>query len=44
MVIKDLDGNELYFPYPTSLATSPVITSKAGAPPEGRADSHGVLL
>jgi hypothetical protein len=31
MVIADPDGNELYFPYPTSLATSPVITSNAGA-------------
>jgi hypothetical protein len=27
MVIADPDGNELYFPYPTSLATGSPITS-----------------
>ena len=27
MVIADPDGNELYFPYPTSLATGSLITS-----------------
>jgi hypothetical protein len=32
MVIADPDGNELYFPYPTSLATSPLITSNAERP------------
>jgi catechol 2,3-dioxygenase-like lactoylglutathione lyase family enzyme len=32
MVIADPDGNELYFPYPTSLATSPLITSNAEQP------------
>ena len=31
-VIADPDGNELYFPYPTSLATSPLITSNAEQP------------
>jgi hypothetical protein len=32
MVIADPDGNEFYFPYPASLATSPVITSNADPP------------
>jgi hypothetical protein len=32
MVIADPDGNELYFPYPASLATSPLITSNAEQP------------
>ena len=30
MVIADPDGNELYFPYPTSLATGSLITSNPG--------------
>jgi catechol 2,3-dioxygenase-like lactoylglutathione lyase family enzyme len=30
MVIVDPDGNELYFPYPTSPATAAVSTSNAG--------------
>ena len=29
MVIADPDGNELYFPYTTSLCYSPLITSNA---------------
>jgi hypothetical protein len=30
MVIADPDGNQLYFPYPTSLATGSLITSNLG--------------
>jgi hypothetical protein len=30
MVIADLDSNELYFPYPASLATGSSITSNPG--------------
>ena len=30
MVIVDPDGNELYFPYPASLATGSLITSNCG--------------
>ena len=32
MVIADPDGNELYFPYPTSLATGSLITSNPEQP------------
>ena len=32
MVIADPDGNELYFPYPKSVDTSPGITSNAEQP------------
>jgi hypothetical protein len=32
MVIADPDGNELYFPYPTSLATDSLITSNPQQP------------
>ena len=32
MVIADPDGNELYFPYPTSLATGSLITSNLEQP------------
>jgi hypothetical protein len=30
MVIADPDGNEFYFPYPTSLAPGSLITSNPG--------------
>jgi hypothetical protein len=33
MVIADPDGHELYFPYPTSLATGSLITSNPEQPP-----------
>ena len=32
MVIVDPDGNELYFPYPTSLATGSLIRSNPEPP------------
>jgi hypothetical protein len=32
MVIADPDGNELYFPYPTSLATGSLIRSNPEPP------------
>ena len=44
MVIADPDGNELYFPYPTSHATGSPSRRTLSRRAEGRADSHGVLL
>jgi hypothetical protein len=32
MVIADPDGNQLYFPYPASLATGSLITSNPEQP------------